>query len=229
MTDRQERLGVSDAYDLWAEDYDSFDNPMVFMADRALRHFLDRRRPDTVFEFGCGTGRNLALCETFGATRLAGCDISDGMLKQAVRRPESAAWTLIRSDIAAIPDRVDGPFGLVLFCLCLEHVEDLDAAFAAAAPLLSRDGILAVFEIHPAFSGSGVGAHFVRDGVEVHMPTFTHEAAAYLTAAEQVGLHLMRRADWTPGMVSGAVPEKVSRRGAQTPLLLELSFSRQAA
>ncbi len=229
MTERKETLGVSQAYDLWAEDYDAFDNPMLFMADRALRQALSRRRPGSVFEFGCGTGRNLALCNAYGATRLAGCDISGGMLSKAAERPEAAAWTLIRSDIASAAGRIDGPFDLLLFCLCLEHVQDLEAAFAAAARLLARDGDLAVFEIHPAFSASGAGAHFVRDEVEIHMPTFTHEAAAYRAAAEKAGLHLTRRTDWTPAMTSEPLPEKIARRSADAPLLLELSFRRPTA
>ena len=80
MADRID-LSVEAAYDRWAKAYDGYDNPMVFMAKHALTQ-EDFTGLDCAVEFGCGTGRNLALLDRAGVGRVIGLDLSMEMLRQ---------------------------------------------------------------------------------------------------------------------------------------------------
>jgi malonyl-CoA O-methyltransferase len=73
-------LDVAAAYDVWADSYDSYDNPMVYAAGYALSQAPLGLAQKTILEFGCGTGRNLAALAARGATNLIGFDFSSAML-----------------------------------------------------------------------------------------------------------------------------------------------------
>jgi malonyl-CoA O-methyltransferase len=70
---------------------------MVFMAAEIVHRSLADVCGPSVFEFGSGTGRNLAALESFGAKECAGCDLSEGMLKVARTRVPQA--DLLRQDM----------------------------------------------------------------------------------------------------------------------------------
>lgn len=165
------------AYDRWAASYDACDNPMVFMASAAIAQadFGGCR----VFEFGCGTGRNLAALRERDATAVAGCDLSDGMLAVARRRcPDTE---LLRHDMTGLPV-AGGSFDAALFSLSLEHVKYLPGALAEARRIVRPGGRISIFEIHPYLSLGGTAAHFEEGGDDVRMPTVPHQFADYLRA-----------------------------------------------
>ena len=228
MGDDEASLDVAGAYDLWSEGYDSYDNAMVYMADFAFRRYLSRRQPASVFEFGCGTGRNLALCDAFGVSDIAGTDFSAGMLAKARQRPGAAGWHLEQADLHDHTFQRRQGFDLVLFGLVLEHVGALGEAFAKAKRLLAEKGEILVLEIHPAFFRSWTSGHFVRNGEEVRIPGFDHSVSGYIEAADALDLDVADRTDWTPSMAEGPLPHKVFKRGLRQPLLVQLSFRRKA-
>jgi malonyl-CoA O-methyltransferase len=213
-------LTVRDAYDLWADGYDAQDNPMVMGARQIVRATLPDFAGRAVVEFGCGTGRNLETLLRGGASRVAGVDLSPGMLARARTRVPDAA--LIEGDFAAahVPP---GAFDAALFCLALEHVSDLISAFAAARRALRPDGRVLAVEIHPALAAAGTGAHFERDGRTIRMPTFAHTRAAYETAARAAGFVTTRVVEWRPHDFASP-SARMLKRGPDAPLLIELGF-----
>lgn len=230
-------LPVQAAYDRWSSFYDAYDNPMVFMAGHALAAGLAKIvAGKSVFEFGCGTGRNLAALKAAGASRVAGCDFSEGMLTVARRRPELASEAVFVHDVERPlpPTAAAGEFDAVLFCLTLEHVERLAAPLGEAARILRAGGEVRILEIHPYFSFSGVAAHF-QDGAElVTMPAYPHQFAGYLNALAEAGLQVASCREWRPRDVgevpaeTGA-PRKAMKRGPDFPLLVEFSATRRYA
>ena len=211
-------LPVEAAYDRWAPFYDAYDNPMVFMASEAIRQCPDFRGR-RVFEFGCGTGRNLAA---LGAASVAGCDLSEGML--AVARQRCPGAELFRHDMTEPPlsgvasESVD----VALFSLTLEHVADLSAPLAEARRIVRPGcGRIAILEIHPFMSLGGAKAHFIDGGEEVHMPTVAHQFAGYLAAFTALDLSVERCHEWRPRDVGTLAPLKALKRGPDFPLLVE--------
>lgn len=213
------QLGVADAYDLWAPAYDGADNPMVFAATRVLAQMMPDVRGRDVFEFGCGTGRNLAAFEAAGAKSVAGCDLSAGMLEQArVRLP---AARLVQGDMERPQGASPASMDVVLFCLVLEHAGDLSPPLAAARTLLRPGGEIVIVEIHPYVAMSGVGAHFIRDGVEIRMPVFAHRMADYVAAFVANDLRILACREWRPADLGPDVPARVLKRGADFPIVVE--------
>lgn len=220
-TETIRHLNVRDAYDLWADGYDAQDNPMVLGAAQVLARRLPEFAGRAVIEFGCGTGRNLEALAQADAARLAGIDLSPGMLARARARVPRAA--LIESDFAnaAVPE---GEFDVALFCLALEHAADLRGPLAAAKRALRTDGRILIVEIHPELSAGGTGAHFERDGGIVTMPAYAHRREDYVDAANAAGLRLIGAVDWRPRDFA-RTSARMLKRGPDAFLLIELEFA----
>lgn len=212
-------LSVEAAYNRWAESYDQFDNPMIFIAEQALaRHHEDVAGSDIV-EFGCGTGRNLVFFAHHGARSVTGLDLSDGMLAKAAAR--DASFHLIRQDLLAPVPLPDASADLVLFCLVLEHIDTTAIPLGEARRLLRPGGKIVVIEIHPYLSGDGIAAHFKDDGEEVHMPTYPHQFADHLNAFAQAGLTVETCREWRPKDLDTPIPPKLMKRGDTARLVVE--------
>lgn len=212
-------LSVEAAYDRWAGFYDGYDNPMVFVAGHAVGSLAPMVVDRDVFEFGCGTGRNLAVLKSVGAVGLGGCDLSEGMLEQA--RQRDPAFRLMRHDMTTPLAQPDGSTDLALFCLSLEHVGDLTAPLGEARRILRQDGRIAIVEIHPFLAIGGVAAHFEADGTEVRMPTFAHRFGDYLNTFAALGLAVENCREWCPRDLAAPVPPKVLKRGMDVPLAVQ--------
>ena len=224
-------LPVDAAYDRWSACYDTYDNPMVFMASQALRASLSASESTGahVFEFGCGTGRNLAWKKSMGGAEVAGCDLSQGMLDVARERCPGAR--VFQHDMTKPLPSSEGcaSADLALFCLTLEHVADLALPLAEARRILRPGGRIAIFEIHPFLSLDGVAAHFQHAGQEVRMPTVAHCFADYLQVFAGLDLHVARCREWRPRDVGEPPPVKALKRGPDFPLVVEFSLERRFA
>ena len=222
MQEKTITLPVSEAYDRWSGFYDTYDNPMVFGAGHVVRALAGGVCGRDVVEFGCGTGRNLALLKRAGAASLTGCDFSEGMLAQA--RLRDAAFVLLRQDMMLPAPLPDSSADLVLFSLALEHVEEMEAPLGEVKRLMRPQARLAIVEIHPFLSLSGVAAHFEEGGELVQMPTFAHTFAEYLNVFSRLDLCVAACREWRPRDFGPTVPAKLLKRGADTPLLVEFSL-----
>jgi malonyl-CoA O-methyltransferase len=211
-------LSVEEAYDRWAPIYDAYDNPMVCMASEIVERSTEPVAGLRVFEFGCGTGRNLETFSRKGAASVSGCDLSSGMLALAARRGN---WPLLRHDMREPVPLPNHSFDLVLFCLTLEHLSDLHAPLADARRLLRPDGRIHIVEIHPFMSLTGAAARFTDARSDVRMPTVPHQFDAYLNAFAKVGLVVRRCREWRPVDVGNPRPLQSLRRGPDFPLTLE--------
>lgn len=214
-------LPVAGAYDRWAGAYDGYDNPMVFAAAQAAAALATEAVGRDVFEFGCGTGRNLAALKAAGAASLSGCDLSEGMLARA--RDRDPAFRLLLHDMNLPLELPGGIADLVLFSLSLEHVERIATPLAEARRILRPGGQIAVIEIHPALSQAGLRAHFRDGGQEIRMPTFAHSFADYLNAFAALDLRVQSCREWRPRDFAVPAPEKALRRGPDHPLVVAFS------
>ncbi|OIO05827.1 MAG: hypothetical protein AUJ49_00760 [Desulfovibrionaceae bacterium CG1_02_65_16] len=215
-------LSTAAAYDRWSAGYDGYDNPMVQGATRIVELLGHKMAGASVFEFGCGTGRNLRALKRLGAASVAGCDLSEGMLAEA--RRADASLRLFRHDMTRpLPadNATPGAFDRVLFCLTLEHLADMTPPLREAARLLRPTGRIDIIEIHPDVAAGGVAAHFVDNGETVRMPVFAHGLGEYEAAFKAVGLCVTLRRQWRPVDFGEAATPKMFKRGGEFPLLVQ--------
>lgn len=219
--DDSELLSVEEAYDRWAPIYDAYDNPMVYMAGEIVDRWPEPVAGFSVFEYGCGTGRNLAALDRKGAATVMGCDLAAGMLSLAASRGN---WSLLRHDMQQPVPLPDHSFDVALFCLTLEHLPDLRPPLADAKRLVRPGGRIHVIEIHPFMSLTGAAARFSDSRSEVRMPTYPHQFDAYLNAFAGIGLSVQRCKEWKPIDVGNPPPLQGLRRGPEFPLTLEFTL-----
>jgi malonyl-CoA O-methyltransferase len=214
-------LPVEDAYDRWSASYDGYDNPMVWVASQVLRsEVAPAAGGRSVFEFGCGTGRNLAVLRSAGAARLAGCDFSEGMLGVA----RSRGLEVFRHDIAQpLPPGIEAA-DVALFSLALEHVSGLAVPLREAKAILRPGGRVVILEIHPFLSLGGVAAHFEEGGEEVTMPTYPHRFSDYLAGFAAARLRASACREWRPRDLDAPPPAKAMKRGPDFPMLVHFEL-----
>src|SRR5947209_4657044 len=134
-------------YDCLAPFYDQFtagyayDDWIDAIESRALAHGLRRGR---ALDLACGTGKSTTPLVARGYT-VQGCDISEGMIRQAREKLPELAGAFSVADMRELPD-----FGRFDLVLCLDDAvnyllgdDDLEAAFASVARVLADGGIFA--------------------------------------------------------------------------------------
>ena len=196
-------------YDRWADYYDLTDG------DRRphLQFYRSLLRPGdrAVLELGCGTGVVAAeLAASIAASgespRVAGVDISAGMLEIARSRAPRLDWRL--GDMRNPP--VDGPFDLVFCCYhtfqFLLEDDDLAQAFASARRLTAPDGRFAFDLYQPNLPylrvarTDSLARSIEHDGRELHI----REDARYEEDARVLDLEWRLVAADAPGDVLAA-------------------------
>jgi ubiquinone/menaquinone biosynthesis C-methylase UbiE len=113
--------------------------------EQALAELL-ARQPRSVLDVGCGTGIFAArLDRELVPGRVAGCDLSGGMLVEAAARSRAVGW--VRGDSARLPVRTAG-FDAVV-CTQAFHFFDQPAAWAEFHRILAPGGLALVGMINP--------------------------------------------------------------------------------
>lgn len=182
-------MEISQAYDLWAAQYDTNHNATRDLEAQALRATLDDVSFHTCLEIGCGTGKNTEWLIT-RADRVIAADFSAEMLALARTKIRSDAVQFVEADINKPWNFVDAKYELVTFSLVLEHIDDLDHVFREAAGALATGGHVYLGELHPAKQYAGSRPRFpAGDDVQV-VECFTHHVTDFLQAAKAHGLDL---------------------------------------
>ena len=161
-----------EAYGAFAYAYDQALGERFF---RSVRRLLNRilaahpARERTHLDVACGTGLAMQYFEQRGY-RSVGVDLSISMLQIARRRTSR----LLLGDMRALPLR--RKFARIT-CLydSLNHLKELQTAFAAIAEVLSEDGLLLFDVNHPDVYPDiwGNDEPFVADGEDFHLEMAT--------------------------------------------------------
>jgi ubiquinone/menaquinone biosynthesis C-methylase UbiE len=152
------------AYDIWAHDYDNQPDNLMLALDSSLCGELLSTLPlagRTVVDVGCGTGRHWAALFSQSPARLAGYDVSRGMLDRLQANYPGAETHLLSG--TALCGLVDASCDLVLSTLTVAHIPDLPAALAEWNRVLKPGGDLLVTDYHPTALAKG-GQRTFREG-----------------------------------------------------------------
>ena len=223
-------LDAAIGYGRWAEVYDSADNPVVAHEGPAMQEILNRLPGEPVLDAACGTGRHLVFLSERGRTTI-GVDQSDAMLGKARAKVPTA--DLRRGDLEALP-LDDGSVAGVVCSLALDHIANLDRAFAEFRRVLAPGGWAAVSVMHPVMRNIvGWSAWFADDDGRAEVVSYHPNVSDYLNAALTAKLELAEAHeipiadDAAAGMIAPAVPVGAKIALAGLPLILLLRFTRR--
>ena len=146
---------------------------------RKLSH-VGLREDSRVLEVGCGTGTLLYTLRTLGMTHLLGVD---EYLENDIEYPNGLK--ILRKSI----DDVGGTWDLVMFHHALEHMPEQAETLAAAAKLLSEDGMcLLRIPTVSSYAWEHYGVNWVQLDAPRHL--YLHSVESLTRLAAKVGFRL---------------------------------------
>ena len=184
-------MKVQEAYNIWAEQYDTNANKTRDLEALSLRNTLAELKFESCLEIGCGTGKNTEWLLSKSKEIIA-VDFSEEMLAIAKSKIHSDKVKFIRADINEDWNFTDDrKFDLVTFSLVLEHIENLESVFSKLNRVVTDNGYVYIGELHPFKQYSGSKARFENeDGLQV-VNCFTHNISDFLNAAKANGFELV--------------------------------------
>ena len=183
-------MSVREAYNNWADQYDTNNNRTRDLEAIALRENLQVIDFNTCLEIGCGTGKNTAWLIT-KATAIVAVDLSEEMLAKARAKINSEKVAFLQADINQPWAFVTKQFDLVGFSLVLEHIEDLDNIFNQASNAMVPGGHLYIGELHPFKQYAGTKARFDTAAGQQIVTCFDHNISDFTQAAKKYGFEIM--------------------------------------
>lgn len=183
-------MKVREAYNIWAEQYDTNENKTRDLEAIALRDTLADMHVAHCLEIGCGTGKNTAWLMNI-AEQITAIDFSEEMLAIAQKKIISKAVRFIQADITAHWYFVDALFDLAVFSLVLEHIEDLNDVFRKLSSCMKTNGHVYIGELHPFKQYNGTKARFETAEGQQLLTCFNHHISDFTDAAKHTGFEII--------------------------------------
>ncbi|MCH8496240.1 MAG: class I SAM-dependent methyltransferase [Balneolales bacterium] len=183
-------MNVEQAYNKWAEQYDTNINPTRDLEIKSLRNALTDLSFSHCLEVGCGTGKNTEWLLSKSEKVLA-VDLSDEMLKKARQKISDEHVIFKKADINENWSFTSDCFDLVVFSLVLEHVSDLHHVFKQLHSKVDSGGYVYIGELHPFKQYRGSKARFEVEGKQQEVPCFTHHVSDFTNLARDYGFQIV--------------------------------------
>jgi ubiquinone/menaquinone biosynthesis C-methylase UbiE len=183
-------MNVQQAYNIWADQYDTNQNKTRDLEGMALREILQNISFENCLEIGCGTGKNTEwfITKTEAVTSV---DLSEEMLLKAKAKIVSDKVKFIQADITKEWDFATQKYDLVSFSLVLEHIENLEEIFQKIAKVTHVGSHVYVGELHPFKQYAGTKARFeTAEGLQI-VTCFNHNISDFTQAAKQYGFEIV--------------------------------------
>lgn len=202
-------MNTQNAYNIWANQYDSNENPTRDLEAKALREILTGQHADHCLELGCGTGKNTEWLVNI-VRSITAVDLSESMLEKARQKIQAPGVRFLQADLLSDWDFAQPPYDLVVFSLVLEHVEDLEPIFRKTTAVLAPGGYVYVGELHPFKQYLGSKARFdTGDGTTV-VNCYNHHISDFVQAAAQHDLSVVLLREYFDDNNRSAVPRILS-------------------
>jgi Methylase involved in ubiquinone/menaquinone biosynthesis len=182
-------MNTQQAYNSWANQYDSNDNKTRDLEARALRECLGTLSFDRCLEIGCGTGKN-TIWLAGKSQHITAVDLSEEMVAKAKEKVKGSQVQFKLADITKEWDFCDGSYDLAVFSLVLEHIEDLGPVLKKTSHALNPGGYVYIGELHPFKQYTGSKARFDTEEGQQVVQCFNHHISDFLQAAYEHGLQL---------------------------------------
>lgn len=198
-------MEIREAYNIWADQYDTNENKTRDLEAIILRKSLSHYSFDQVLEIGCGTGKNTEWLLK-NSKHITAVDFSEEMLTKAKEKIQVDHVKFVQADITGNWKFSTREYDLVSFSLVLEHIEDLDDVFRKAADSLRQGGLVYVGELHPFKQYLGTKARFETEGGLNILQCYTHNLSDFIRSAEKCGLVLVAIDEFFDDEIRSGIP-----------------------
>lgn len=208
------------AYDVWAESYDTGRNKTRDIEANALRESLSDCPASEldILEIGCGTGKNTGWLLS-KAKNLVGVDFSAKMLARAKEKIADEHVEFRKCDLREEWTFSEKQFDLVTCSLALEHIEDINFVFGQARRVLRAGGLFYIGELHPFKQYQGSKARFETAPGVFELECFVHHVSEFFRAAKENNFESVDLKEWFDDKSEEEVGD-----GKQIPRLLTMIF-----
>ena len=183
-------MSNEEAYNLWAEQYDSNKNKTRDLDRRSTVETLEKYAFSTVIELGCGTGKNTTYLLK-KAEKIVALDFSEEMLHKAQQKIKDKRVEFRKADLLK-EWKINNDFADLVTCsLVLEHIKNIDFIFEQAAQKLKQNGLFFISELHPAKQYTGSKARFSTEKGIQELEVFVHHISDYIKTANKNGFSLV--------------------------------------
>lgn len=183
-------MDVKQAYNIWADQYDTNNNRTRDLEAISLRETLKDIRAEKCLEIGCGTGKNTEWLINISAN-ITAIDLSEEMLGKAKQKIISDKVQFIQADITKDWDFTNGLYDLVTFSLVLEHIENLNRVFKKLRTVTGKGSYIYIGELHPFKQYSGTKARFDTEEGQQIVTCFTHHISDFTQPAKDNGFEIV--------------------------------------
>lgn len=204
------KMNVKEAYNSWAEQYDTNENKTRDLEAVSLRKTLAHFQCETCLEIGCGTGKNTEWLVS-KTKKILAIDLSDEMLAKAKAKIHSDKVEFVQADINREWTFAENrQFELVTFSLVLEHIEDLNAVFEKLSRAVKDLGFVYIGELHPFKQYMGSKARFeTENGLQI-VTCFNHNISDFTNSAKHFGFEVVELHEFFDNNDSATIPRIVS-------------------
>lgn len=202
-------MSISKAYDDWSKSYDTDKNLTRDLDEIITEKTLRDLRFNSIFEIGCGTGKNTELLSKI-SEKVHAVDFSQKMILKAKSKIYSRNVIFTVADITKKWPRNDQSIDLVICNLVLEHINNLEFVFSEVSRTLAERGKFFVSELHPFRQYLGKKANFIHDGETTKIESFVHNISDFLNAADENKFKLLEIKEWWHPKDQNKLPRLVS-------------------
>ena len=202
-------MNIDDAYNEWAEIYDTNQNLTRDLDTAILRAMFAGQPFESILEIGCGTGKNTGFLAQIG-TRVDALDFSEGMTAKAQKKVQAVNVRFQMADLTKRWPCADSAYDLIVCCLVLEHIADLGHILTEAARTLKTGGKFFINELHPFKQYMGTKARFERGTEVVEVDAFVHNISDFTNAAAENGFGVIKLSEHWHSHDDGKPPRIVS-------------------
>lgn len=188
-------MDVRNAYNTWAQQYDTNKNRTRDLEAISLRETLSHIDFESCLEIGCGTGKNTQWLLT-KAGSITAVDLSEEMLSKAKQKTDSSKVVFRQADITEDWTFAEGLYDLATFSLVLEHIENLDDIFEKLSHVLQSKGYVYIGELHPFKQYSGTKARFETEEGTAIVTCFSHHVSDFTGAAASNGFRIINISEY---------------------------------
>ena len=192
-------METKEAYNLWANQYDTNENKTRDLEALSLRETLSQMYFNHALELGCGTGKNTEwLLERVNT--LTAVDFSTEMLAKAKSKITSNKVEFIRADLNEPWNFSKNiKYDLITFSLVLEHIENLSTIFEKLENVIEENGYVYIDELHPFKQYNGTKARFeTNEGLQI-VPCFNHHISDFTNLALKFGYRIITLQEYFDG------------------------------
>jgi ubiquinone/menaquinone biosynthesis C-methylase UbiE len=198
-------MNVQQAYNVWANNYDTVVNPTRDLEGHALRQILADTNCTKILEIGCGTGKNTEWLLT-QTQNLIAADFSEEMLAKAKEKIRDENVVFQQMDMRQKWAFADATFDIITCSLALEHIENIGFVFQEAQRVLKCGGQFYIGELHPFKQYLGSKARFETENGVFVLDCFVHHISDFFKTATENGFNCINIQEWFDEGNPTAVP-----------------------